>query len=666
MTRSSAAVVALLVGASLGAGLVAGCTADQPRNSTTGQRAPGTLPAYQLVSFNDCGAALDGLRAAARANVGAWGYGRRSGRDLAQPAAPPGTAVEDRAAAGGAPQAIDGDAAKAGSASGHSGTNTHEAGVDEPDLVKTDGKRIITVQNGVLRVVDVASRAQVAKLSVGGTGAGTTGFAPEPYYATEMLFAGDKVLLIGAGGYPYRGVPADDTGKPVPQLILVDLAGTPRVVGRFGMDGSVVDARQVGAAVRVVMRSAPRIEPREVTGDVKGDPAKAYRDAMLAAIDRSGVEDWLPRYTVDNDGRVSTGRVDCDDVARPADFSAASLLTVLTFDLGKGELGNGDPVTIAADGDTVYSNGPSLYVASDHRWRAQPDIDANGKPATIEQRTEIYKFDTSKPGRPAFVAGGAVNGWLLNQYSMSDWNGHLRVATTTGLAGGREPASESTVYVLRQDGRQLGVVGQVGGLGKGERIYSVRFIGGTGYVVTFRQTDPLYAVDLRDQALPRVTGELKITGYSAYLHPAGDGRLLGIGQEANEQGRAQGTQISLFDVSDPAQPKRLAQHHVKNSHSEAEFDPHAFLYWPQTGLLVVPMHSYKAANGAGTAGALALRITDGSITELGLIEHPGAATYERTIRRSLVIDGTLWTVSAQGLLANDAQSAARLAWVQFT
>jgi uncharacterized secreted protein with C-terminal beta-propeller domain len=235
------------------------------------------------------------------------------------------------------------------------------------------------------------------------------------------------------------------------------------------------------------------------------------------------------------------------------------------------------------------------------------------------------------------------------------------------MPGGREPGSESTVYVLRHNGRQLTPVGQVGGLGKGERIYSVRFVGGTGYVVTFRQTDPLYTVDLRDPTRPRVTGELKITGYSAYLHPAGEGRLLGIGQEANERGRVQGTQISLFDVSDPTQPKRLAQHMVAGAFSEAEFDPHAFLYWPQTGLLVVPMNTYKSDSNQVFAGALALRVDDGSITELGRIEHPGATVpYHRSIRRSLVIDRTLWTVSPQGLLASDARSATQVAWVAFT
>ena len=120
-------------------------------------------------------------------------------------------------------------------------------------------------------------------------------------------------------------------------------------------------------------------------------------------------------------------------------------------------------------------------------------------------------------------------GRLLDQYSMSEHDGRLRLATTTspspGVRGpGGEWRSESAVHVLAERGGRLTEIGKVGGLGKGERIYSVRFIGPTGYVVTFRQIDPLYVIDLRDPSRPAVTGELKITGYSAYLHPTADGR----------------------------------------------------------------------------------------------------------------------------------------------
>src|SRR6201999_1132705 len=124
-----------------------------------------------------------------------------------------------------------------------------------------------------------------------------------------------------------------------------------------------------------------------------------------------------------------------------------------------------------------------------------------------------------------YAGGGKVPGRLINQYALSEWAGHLRVATTTGgqVWADQQVRSSSAVHVLRVD--DLQEVGKVGGLGKGEQIYSVRFAGPIGYVVTFRQTDPLYTVDLSRPEAPKVLGELKITGYSAYLHPVDNGRL---------------------------------------------------------------------------------------------------------------------------------------------
>jgi hypothetical protein len=237
------------------------------------------------------------------------------------------------------------------------------------------------------------------------------------------------------------------------------------------------------------------------------------------------------------------------------------------------------------------------------------------------------------------------------------------------------------VYVLGQEGKSLKQTGKVGGLGKGERIYAVRFDGPAGYVVTFRQTDPLYTVDLHDPAAPKVTGELKITGYSAYLHPAGDGRLIGIGQEASTQGQTQGTQVSLFDVSDLNKPTRLAQHHVQYGQSEAEFDPHAFLYWPADHLLVVPLTTYQVKPMAGgpvtprsdapstgssepLSGALVLKVSDSGLTEVGMVSQPaGTGQVSSTIRRSLVVNNMLWTVSDAGLQANSLSTLDKVGWL---
>ena len=442
----------------------------------------------------------------------------------------------------------------------------------------------------------------------------------------------------------------------------MDLSGAPAIVGRYTVDGNLVDARQTGDTVRVVVRSAPRL----LFPNADRPLTEAQRTAVNEAyVDRTGVDDWLPRYTVDDTTGHHTGRVDCTAVSRPARYTGGSMLTVLTFDLGRPALGTGDPVTIVADGSTVYGTGPSLYIAG-YQDRELPRMPAR-------TTTELYRFDTSKPGRPVFAASGEVPGYLLNQYALSEWNGHLRIATTSvqpwappvpvpGGAGGaqpRPPQAESTVYTLTERGGQLVEAGHVGGLGKGERIYAVRFLGGTGYVVTFRQTDPLYTLDLRDASAPRVAGELKINGYSSYLHPAGDGRLLGIGQDATSTGRVQGMQVSLFDVGDPARPTRLAQYKLGYGYSEAEYEPHAFLYWPATKLLVVPV--YQASSGA-----VALRVGDSAFTELGTVTHPASGP----IRRSLVVGDTLWTVSDGGLAADQLRSGAsplaRVAWLPYS
>jgi hypothetical protein len=317
----------------------------------------------------------------------------------------------------------------------------------------------------------------------------------------------------------------------------------------------------------------------------------------------------------------------------------------------------------------------------------------------MPQYTAIYKFDISGPGRPVYDASGIVPGWLLGssdaaEYSLSAWNGALRVATTTDgtFAAGLPEQPQSAVYVLEQTGNQLVIVGKVGGLGAGEQIYAVRFAGPVGYVVTFRQTDPLYTLDLSDPAQPRVAGQLLLSGYSAYLYPVGATHLIGIGQDANALGQTTGTQISLFDVSDPAAPVRLAHYDVQFGHSEAEFDPHAFLYWPPSRLLVIPVQlpyggtppvapTPVPQGGTAQTGpaqfsgpaywpgseAVVLHVGDSGFTLLGTITDPATPAYPGggQILRSLIIGNALWTLSDAGLKANDMATLAPLAWVPF-
>ena len=590
--------------------------------------------------------------------------------------------------------------------------------MDEPDLVKTDGQRIVTISGGVLRVVDAQTQqlTGVLDLSSGAQyGAWTPAglllagnhalvlFSPNVYQVSGPAVGPGDIgsgAVISPGSVPAQGSATLSTVMPIegPRIVLVDLStGTPVVISQYIMDGSLVDARQVGSVARVVIQSAPRFYPLPYGQSGQSDPA-----GLNAAVMRTGINRWLPRYSVTTGAVTHSGLVDCASVSHPAaaSYTGNSMLTVLTFDLSASSLGNGEPVTVVADGDTVYSDGNSLYIAS-REWATQPTTGAAGvgetgarsadvMPAASPGYTGIYKFGISGTGRPVYEASGSVPGWLLGssgtaQYSLSAWNAALRVATTTygTLTTGYEGGSVSAVYVLEQSGGQLVIVGKAGGLGAGEQIYAVRFIGPVGYVETFRQTDPLYTLDLSDPAQPRVVGQLPLSGYSAYLYPIDASHLIGVGQSANAYGETAGTQISLFDVSELAAPVRLATYDLQFGHSEAEFDPHAFLYWPATGLLVLPVQlpydtTPQPAAPGGTvqpspayppvSEAAVLHVDDHGFTELGTITHPVTVSYPAggQIRRSLIIGTALWTLSDSGLKANDSTTLTPLAWLPFS
>lgn len=592
-----------------------------------------TLPtpvggSVRLVAYTGCADMLSQLRQHAAAHAEQLDYGAL--------AATGGIAVPERSAAAAATPAP--------TAPQHSTTTVHEPGVDEPDVVKTDGRRIVTVSRGMVRVIDTSTRQLIGSVELPDNA--------DVGSPANLLVSGDRALVIepavadgGMGPTPWQ---------PSSRLVLVDLAAL-TVLGTMTMNGTYVDARMVGSMVRLVTRSQPSIEPLPATS---GGMRAAVRQASLSA--------WLPGYRITEGGATSARTVDCTAVSHPRDYTGTSLLTIYSVELSD-HLGDIRPISLAADGDTVYGTTSSLYVASNPYWFYAVPIPvperlgggvarAPGAPLMPQpppQQTEIHRFDITGSGPPRYVASGSVPGRLLNQYALSDYDGYLRVATTSGQA-----ATESAVYELRAD--TLTRVGSVGGLGKGQRIYAVRFIGATGYVVTFRQVDPLYTLDLRDPARPRVVGELELTGYSSYLAPAADGQLIGVGQEATDEGRTVGLQVALFDVHDPAHPRRLAQLVKNDFQSAAEFDPHAFLYWPNTGTAVLPVNSWT--NGSYSQAALVLAVGASGITVAGTVTQPGGVG-QGGITRAMVIGDELWTLSDSGLMVSDLGSLTTRAWI---
>ncbi|RLK59360.1 beta-propeller domain-containing protein [Actinokineospora cianjurensis] len=578
------------------------------------------VPSVRLVSYDSCADVEADLKKAAAERVTEFGLDPRVYDVIAMPAEGDAPPVAPKA-----PTRNSSTAKDHSSTGDHSSTNNHEAAADEPDLVKTDGRRIVTVADGTLRVVDTATRELTASLAMPGGG-----------LATALLLDGDRAL-VAVPRFDAVDRDARSGGSMTTSLVMVDLAGGARVTGTLTVDGDYLDGRQVGSVARVVARSRPRLE----------FPYPSTLQRNRALIEDAPLERWLPRATLDRDGSRVESAVGCGSITRPSGYTGTAMLTVYTIDL-RAPLGSGDPVSIAADGDTLYGTAGSLYIADD-QWQRAGILPADGRPAA--GHTDIHQFDISAPGKPVYVASGSVEGSLVNQYALSEYEGNLRVATTT--------AQDSAVHVLNRRGPGLARIGRVGGLGVGERIQSVRYLGPTAYVVTFRRTDPLYTVDLSNPTAPRVTGELKITGYSAYLHPLGAGRLLGVGQEATEQGRATGTQVSLFDTT-TTPVRRLTQFHLPGTTSEAEFDAHAFLSWPDKNLVVIPIDTAR-----GSGAVLALRVTGDQITELATLRHPTPSVTDTRIRRSLVAADTLWTLSSAGIQATTLDTMTPTAWIPF-
>ncbi|MGK5550204.1 beta-propeller domain-containing protein [Actinomadura kijaniata] len=614
--------------------LLAGCGGDARDGAP-----PAGAPPMRLVAYDGCDDLLNGLRTATAERVGPYGLGgvvplmERSG------GAPSGALP--------APEAADG-AAKGAAPQEHSRTNAHEAGADEPDTVKTDGRRIVALARGRLHVIDPATRRIVHRLDLPDL--------DRPGNDPRLLLHGDRALVLAAATPLLRDMAPADAPSPIASrttLTLVDLAGTPKVVDTLTADAAYVDARQSGRTAHVVVRSTPRIDFPAVR---RPGGEKQATERNREAVRKAPLSAWLPTFQT---GGGTRHTVPCERVSRPADATGTSVVSVLTLDLTR-PFGDPGATAVVGEGQTVYGNGSSLYITG-----TPPQPGTWGRPVRpqdVKERTDLHRFSVGADGRLRYEASGSVPGHLLNQYSMSEHGGLLRVATTDGTPftrpGERAPRSQSAVRVLRQDGPSLKVAGTVDGLGRGERIHSVRFLGTNAYVVTFRQTDPLYVVDLRDPARPRVTGELKINGYSAYLHPVAGGRILGVGQDADDQGRTKGTQVSLFDVS--GAPRRVGVFHLPGTGSQTEFDPHAFLYWPKTGLTVIPVNRHRD----GTSQALALKVDGDGLRRAGTVEHPGQG-YDNAIGRSLMVGDTLWTFSPNGARATDAATFRAGDWLRF-
>jgi len=288
---------------------------------------------------------------------------------------------------------------------------------------------------------------------------------------------------------------------------------------------------------------------------------------------------------------------------------------------------------------------------------------AASRPAPDEVTTELHGFDTSSANATRYLGSGSVPGYVLGRWALSSHEGALRVATTRQPPwnGEQSGATSSMVVKLEERDGALLETGRVGGLGKTEQIRAVRYFGDIAAVVTFRQTDPLYLLDLSGK--PKVLGELKVPGFSTYLHPLGDDLLLGLGQDATEDGTVTGMQVSVFDISDLSKPAQVDRLRLGNGYTPALDDSRAFTYDPDRRLATFAFNAYDPASKVGEVStALGISVDeDGTLREAGRMQIQSGAWSARV----LVDDDHLYAVGETGVVAGDADTMQRTGTLRF-
>lgn len=465
-------------------------------------------------------------------------------------------------------------------------TNVQEQGVDEGDIVKTDGKYVYTLRNNELVI---AKTWPVDKAAVA---ARVTFKTITP---AQLYLHGDDVIVEGWASdntAPYYGttrvlvIDAKDHAQPSLKRI-VDLDGSmvsSRVVGNdlyMVQNGYIQVPQRLSDLAQKTIANIPRADQNTLRPwEVQAALAATLRQTLNSSISQSDIDGVLPKVV--SSGKTFT--LACSDMYVPPKNMQLGMTVLTKIGLDDKSV---DSVGAMLAGGQIYASTSGIYVTAPYySWTNQGYADYG---------TQIHEFSIGD-GKPTYVASGKVAGTPLNQFSLSEYNGDLRIATTAWNYNGNQQ-QDNNLFVLRASGKSLKVIGSIRGLAKNEQIYAGRMFGDKGYLVTFRQTDPLFTLDLSDPTKPKVAGELKVNGYSSYIHPMGNDLLLTIGQDATDTGQVTGMQLQVFDVSNPAKPTRKFQEKVNTTSnyawSAAQNDHHAFTYDPVTGTLAIPLSEYN-------------------------------------------------------------------------
>jgi uncharacterized secreted protein with C-terminal beta-propeller domain len=524
--------------------------------------------------------------------------------------------------------AMEGDAGGGGSGGGsHSTTNEQVEGVNEGDVVKTDGKYLYALSHNMLRIIE----ANGANMNIVGR------VALEDMWGAEFYLMGDKIAIIGQKhmSYDMPGLARDlmwHGGRSCTVLLVYDITDrtSPVETRRVEIDGFSVSTRVIGDVVYLVTNKYVWV-PFE------------YADSELI----------LP-CVADTAAGGALEPLDLDRVFYLPGVEDSSYLIISAVNVNSGEAV--ETTAYLGAGNQIYMSRDNLYVTKTRWEETRSVVGADGPVVDTgrwsgRQFTDILRFAIDGTNI-AYAGMGTVSGMPINQYSMDEYKGYFRIATTDWEVG-------TLVTVL---GGDMKIAGQTGYMAPGEWMHSMRFMGDIGYVVTFEMVDPLFTIDLKDPYNPRVLGELKIPGFSQYLHPVGDGLLMGIGRDTQEMFvrdrdtgvetvvgfRDMGLKVSLFDVSDLYDPKEVSVLLLGEGWAEVAHNPRALMCDPGRGLYGFVMESWGNRHNVS---ALLIRV-DGRTLSIGADLDVGNNVYSWNSRLCFIGD-TLYLVHEQGIRAYD-------------
>ncbi|MDR2929744.1 MAG: beta-propeller domain-containing protein [Propionibacteriaceae bacterium] len=623
-----------------------------------GRTAPAQPGVADPTAYADVYAALVATSNTGRAADAGWASA--TGGDTSVGSAPASTAN----AADGAMESAGG----AASSSNASATNTQVAGIDEGDIVKTDGSYLyVAHQRRVAIVVGAgADTHEVAAIDVSGLTAGdevTTG------PVVDLMIQGDRLIVLT------HGFEADfdqwASGSPTwismeassLKAAIYDIADptAPRHITTLSQSGSYVDSRLSDGVLYLVSN--------QIVSPAKVDPG-------------------VPATFVPEVGQGSTvAPVPPDTIEILPGATEPTYSVVTSLDVTSGSR-LGEQVVLGGTA-TVYMSQSNIYLSAD-RWSYNTDGQDEAKPlpggagSFVGGRTQLTRIGLNG-GALAVEAQGELPGSLLNQFSLDEVDGNLRVVTAYGTTGSdSDPGWWKTVPALWVLDSQLAVVGSIPQLVSNEQVQSVRFAGSIAYVVTYEQVDPLFTIDLSDPTAPTVMSELKIPGFSSYLHPFGDNLLVGVGTDADSDGVIRGLKLTMFDVTDPYDVREITTARITGDETEVARDHKAGFFDVERGLIGFPVTAWPAsidAKPAGGSGGETPQIQwryelyqwDGAqfthLTTIDLVADMGVTSSEAATgaidltTRGVRIGDEFYIVTSQAVVAYDMTAYAKLTTV---